>query len=117
MKNLLITSLLAFLLFTGCKKNSNAGTTDNQSSIHPKTNGASGISYYVDPFGDDNSNGTSPATAWKTISKINTQTFLPGDLLLFKSGGSWSGNLQLLGSGTAEAPIVIDQYGRRCPRH
>jgi hypothetical protein len=111
MKNLLITLLLVFLLFTGCKKNSNASTTDNQSSIHTRTNGASGTSYYVDPAGDDNNNGTSPATAWKTISKINTQTFLPGDLLLFKSGGSWSGNLQLLGSGTAEAPIVIDQYG------
>ncbi len=38
-------------------------------------------------------------------------TFLPGDRILFKSGGVWTGSLSPKGSGTAAAPIVVDQYG------
>jgi hypothetical protein len=31
--------------------------------------------------------------------------------LCFKAGGSWTGELHPLGSGTSAAPIVVDQYG------
>ena len=36
-------------------------------------------------------NGTSDATPWQSISKINSSTFLPGDQILFKSGQEFYG--------------------------
>jgi len=73
---------------------------------------AEGTVYYVDDTGgsDDNS-GTSAGAAWQSLDKVNATTFAPGDKILFKSGGSWSGRLWPKGSGAEGSPIVIDQYG------
>jgi len=60
--------------------------------------------------GNDGFDGTSVATAWKTLSKVNAIAFQPGDRILFKSGGVWTGQLWPKGSGTAEHPITIDKY-------
>lgn len=68
--------------------------------------------YYISPSGNDTNNGHSPATAWQTLAKVNATTFQPGDKILFKAGGVWSGALAPLGSGVAGKPIVIDKYGR-----
>ncbi|MDI4649235.1 right-handed parallel beta-helix repeat-containing protein [Cohnella hashimotonis] len=72
---------------------------------------ASSMTYYVDPAGDDAGSGTTPATAWRTLGKINGTTFGPGDRILFKSGGVWTGQLWPKGSGAAGNPVVIDRYG------
>lgn len=69
-----------------------------------------GTSYYVDPNGNDNNSGTSTTTAWKTLGKVNATTFGPGDRILFKSGGVWTGTLQPKGSGAPGGLIVIDKY-------
>jgi len=76
--------------------------------------GASGTpcTHYVDSAaGNDASDGMTPATAWETLTKVNATTFQPGNKLCLKTGGSWTGQLYPKGSGTAAAPIVIDQYG------
>jgi Right handed beta helix region len=71
-----------------------------------------GVPHYVDSkSGNDDSDGTSVATAWKTLAKVSATTFHPGDRILFKSGGVWTGQLWPKGSGTAERPIFIDKYG------
>lgn len=71
--------------------------------------------YYIDSVaGSESNNGTSPATAWKTLtptSKANTIVFQPGDQVLFKRGCSWTGFLHLLGNGSSSAPLVVDAYG------
>ena len=68
--------------------------------------------YYIDPVaGNDINPGTSASTAWRSLSKINSTTFSPGDRILFKSGASFAGQLWPKGSGAAGAPIVIDKYG------
>ncbi|QJB38489.1 right-handed parallel beta-helix repeat-containing protein [Chitinophaga oryzae] len=67
--------------------------------------------YYVDTNGSDTSNGLSPATAWKTLSKVNSVTFKPGDSILFKRGGAWTGTLVIKSSGTADAKITFSAYG------
>ncbi|WP_019912456.1 discoidin domain-containing protein [Paenibacillus sp. HW567] len=73
---------------------------------------AAGTTYYVDSAsGNDSANGTSAATAWKSLAKVNATTFQPGDQLLFKSGGVWNGQLWPKGSGSAGLPIKIDLYG------
>ncbi|HHW00552.1 MAG TPA: hypothetical protein GXX36_13465 [Clostridiaceae bacterium] len=70
------------------------------------------ITYYVDAVnGNDNNSGTSPNAAWKTLTKVNSTTFQPGDRILFKAGCTWNGQLWPKGSGTEGNPIVIDMYG------
>ena len=74
--------------------------------------GARAASYYVDPVsGNDVNSGTSSNAAWQSLSKVNATTFLPGDAILFQSGGTWTGQLNPKGSGATNNPIVIDQYG------
>lgn len=73
---------------------------------------AANQSYYIDAEnGDDSNSGLTPETAWKTLQKVNHTTFSAGDSILFKSGCTWTGQLYPRGSGTNEAPIVIDMYG------
>nr|WP_229261714.1 right-handed parallel beta-helix repeat-containing protein [Duganella margarita] len=74
---------------------------------------ATGTIFYVDPSGSDSNNGTSQSTPWQTIQKVNARTYSPGDMILFKAGGSWELSVALhpLGSGSAAAPIVIGAYG------
>lgn len=68
--------------------------------------------YYIDATnGNDSNNGTSTATAWKTLVNVNTTIFQPGDSILFKAGESWSGTIKPQGSGAAGNPIVMGKYG------
>lgn len=68
--------------------------------------------YYIDNMGgNDANNGLSPATAWKTITKVSATTFYPGDSVLFKSDGQWSGTLRPQGEGAPGRPILVSSYG------
>lgn len=68
--------------------------------------------YYMDAAsGNDANNGKATNAAWQTLAKINSTTFQPGDGILFKGGGSWTGTLAPLGSGTSGNPITINSYG------
>ncbi|MFC8850072.1 MULTISPECIES: right-handed parallel beta-helix repeat-containing protein [unclassified Micromonospora] len=73
---------------------------------------AAATTYYVNSVsGNDAAAGTGPATAWKTLSKVNSTTFAAGDTVLFARGRSWAGQLAPKGSGSATAPITISAYG------
>lgn len=67
--------------------------------------------YYVDCNGDDQADAAAPQSAWKTLSKVSSMTFGPGDQILLRAGCVWTGSLSLTGSGTAASPILVDQYG------
>ena len=68
--------------------------------------------YYVDSVdGQDSNPGTTPATAWQSLAKVNSTTFLPGDRILLKSGSVWEGQLWPKGSGAEGRPIAVDMYG------
>jgi hypothetical protein len=68
--------------------------------------------YFVDSLaGDDKNGGTTAASPWKSLSRVNATTFSGGDRILFKSGGTWIGQLSPKGSGIEQHPIVIDKYG------
>ncbi len=45
------------------------------------------------------------------LDKINATVFQPGDRILLRSGGSWTGTLRPQGSGAPGRSIVIDRYG------
>ena len=68
--------------------------------------------YYVSNNGNDDADGLTPATAWQTIDRVNAETFIPGDKLLFERGGKWDDKtLSPKGSGTETAYITIGAYG------
>lgn len=72
-----------------------------------------GKTYYVDADnGSDSGNGTTEETAWKSIEKVNSITFEPGDRILFKAGCEWENvTLSPKGSGEKDNPIIIGSYG------
>lgn len=68
--------------------------------------------FYVDPAGSDSNDGLSTGAAWATIGKVNATTLGPGDEVLFKRGGTWTGTtLTVTGSGQSGAPILLGAYG------
>lgn len=69
--------------------------------------------YYVDNVtGDNNNSGTAIGSAWKSIEKVNSLEFKPGDKILFKAGSRYSGQLNPKGSGEENNPIIIDMYSQ-----
>ena len=73
--------------------------------------GNSGTTYYVSPTGNDANSGTSESQPWKSISKVNSVTYKPGDVIRFKAGGTWSGDIKATASGEADNYIVYSTYG------
>lgn len=71
-----------------------------------------GTIYYVDSAtGNDTNSGLDSSSPWKSLSKVNAMTFLPGDRILFKAGSRYTGVLKPKGCGVEGGPIVIDMYG------
>ncbi|MGZ4043942.1 MAG: T9SS type A sorting domain-containing protein [Bacteroidia bacterium] len=71
------------------------------------------LTYYISPTGNDNAAGTSPSTAWQSISKLNSINLLPGTIVLFEGGKTFQGSINLDASDANNAtnPIVISSYG------
>ena len=68
--------------------------------------------YHVDSAsGNDSDDGHSPAQAWRSLEKANAVVLKPGDKLLFKAGGRWSGQLKPRGAGNNSALVSIGRYG------
>jgi parallel beta-helix repeat protein len=72
---------------------------------------ANATDYYIAANGSDKNIGTSPNTPFKTIAKLNTIEFKPGDNIFFKRGDTFRGQLNIDQSGTASKPITITSYG------
>jgi len=71
-----------------------------------------GTTYYVDfTTGNDGDDGLSEVDAWKTISKVNGETFNPGDQILFKRGEVWGETLNVNQNGAEDAPITYKDFG------
>lgn len=69
--------------------------------------------YYLSPSGSDSNNGTSAATAWRTIGRLQqvNGALQPGDQVLFERGGTYPGHFTINSNGSASQPIVIGNYG------
>lgn len=70
-----------------------------------------GTTYYVSATGNDANAGTSEATAWKTVKKVNETKLNPGDGVLFEGGATFGEELYGNGSGTEAKPVVYSSYG------
>jgi hypothetical protein len=74
---------------------------------------AAGTTFYVSPTGNDKNNGTSIANAWKTINKVNSRNWSPGDKILFQGGATFTGSLSFTAedAGTPASPVTISTFG------
>ena len=71
---------------------------------------APAATYYVSPSGDDARDGRSPATAWRTINRVNTYSPRVGDEILFEGGYTYTGSLLIYAIGPGD-PITLATYG------
>ncbi|GAA3825130.1 right-handed parallel beta-helix repeat-containing protein [Streptomyces phyllanthi] len=69
--------------------------------------------YYVSPNGNDNVDGQSPGSAWRTLARADQAVLQPGDQLLLEGGGRFPGTLSFgsTDAGSAANPVVIGSYG------
>jgi len=67
--------------------------------------------YYVDKDkGADGNNGTTVATPWETVAKINGESFSAGDAIYFRTDDTWREILTIPSSGSAGSPITFSSY-------
>src|SRR5436190_21863133 len=74
---------------------------------------AFGTNYYVSSAGNDANNGTSEATPWKTIGKVNSFNFKNNDDIYFRRGDTFYGGILVRNSrlsfdayGTGAKPVI-----------
>lgn len=69
--------------------------------------------YYISLSGSDANNGTSQATPWQTLEKLNSMELEPGDQILLQGGQVFNGtiNLTAADSGSPDNPVTITSYG------
>ncbi|QEC78897.1 hypothetical protein [Mucilaginibacter ginsenosidivorax] len=115
-KNYFLFVLIAGIGF-GCQKESSPIPNGNASNSGPVSSkdkfklSSTGSTYYVSPSGNDANNGTSPSAPWKTISKVNSQTYSPGDQILFQGGQTFAGNIIASSSGSSSSYVRYASYG------
>jgi hypothetical protein len=69
--------------------------------------------YYVDSTnGNDAQAGTLVKNPWKSLAKISSHNFNPGDTIYFHRGREWAGGLIINSSGNNHSPIVYTAYGK-----
>ncbi|MHB9031941.1 MAG: right-handed parallel beta-helix repeat-containing protein [Anaerolineae bacterium] len=69
------------------------------------------MNYYVDAQRGADAHPGSAAQPWRTLARVNQQTFTPGDAVFFRAGCRWEGQLAPKGLGAEGAPIRFDKYG------
>ncbi len=74
---------------------------------------ATTATYYVRPGGNNAASGTSPASAWRTLSRASRATLRPGDKLLLLGRHVYHGKLMIgpTDAGRPGKPILVSSYG------
>ena len=68
--------------------------------------------FYVDAKdGSDNNDGLSPEKAVKSLFKVSSRYYQPGDKILFKKGQTYNGSLEIRGFGNDSHEIYVGSYG------
>ena len=89
------------------------GESFDVSWLHPAFGQSTQSIYYVDSLnGNDKNQGLKPSEAWRTVKKVNSMGFKPGDRILFKRGQTFREDvLAPRSAGTPAAPITFGAYG------
>jgi hypothetical protein len=87
-----------------------SGTTKSNLYNQPNTN-----VFYVDSLGNDNNNGTSNATAFKTLTKALNSIATAGTTIYVRKGTYYEGDLNITKSGATNSPITIRNFPGEYP--
>jgi hypothetical protein len=70
--------------------------------------------YYISNLGNNVNTGTSPASPWRSVAKINSVDLNAGDTVFFRGGEVHAGTIELTKEDVAYKmnPIVITSYGQ-----
>ena len=70
--------------------------------------------YYISPSGDDQNDGRTPGTAWKTLTYAlsGASPVMAGDTVFVHAGSYVGENILVEKNGTASHPLVIQGYGQ-----
>ena len=80
-------------------------------AVRPEAAEAGPVTYFLDPGGDDSADGLSERTAWRSLGKVTGRALQPGDAVLLRRGGQWSGGISIAASGEEGQPIRFGTYG------
>ena len=74
---------------------------------------ASATAYFLRADGDDAAVGTTRATAWRTLDRLNATDLEPGDLVLLEGRAVFPGTLVIApeDAGTRRRPVKIRSFG------
>ncbi|MFQ6099450.1 MAG: right-handed parallel beta-helix repeat-containing protein, partial [Armatimonadota bacterium] len=67
--------------------------------------------YFDSRSGADANAGTTPAHAFRSLERLAALALKPGDVVRFRRGCTWRGQLNFQGNGTEGSPIRIGAYG------
>ena len=71
-----------------------------------------GVAYFVSSTaGDDENDGLSEETAWKSFANLSNTDLRPGDRVLLMRGDVWHERLTVRGNGREDAWIFVGSYG------
>ncbi|HPC94413.1 MAG TPA: right-handed parallel beta-helix repeat-containing protein [Sedimentisphaerales bacterium] len=101
----LLTYCFVAVTISGCR----ATSTDGEIEVAQDSR-----MYYVNAQrGDDSNPGTDRNRPWRSIARVNTMDFAPGDQVLFAGGQTFAGTLRFEheDSGTRERPVRIGSFG------
>ncbi|MEX0322094.1 MAG: right-handed parallel beta-helix repeat-containing protein [Puniceicoccaceae bacterium] len=67
--------------------------------------------FHVDSWtGNDEHDGLTPATAWKSLERASSESYKAGDHLLLCKGRLYQGTLKLTAIGTKKSPVIVSSY-------
>ena len=72
---------------------------------------AHAVDYYISDISGNDQNDGSSQSPWKSINKLATHSFQPGDHIFFEKGNTYSGSVNFTLEGLKDDPIIIDAYG------
>jgi hypothetical protein len=75
---------------------------------------STGLTYYISATGDDAADGTSPATAWRTLNRATAALLPPGTRVLLEGGAQFAGPLAVTqeDAGDPVNPVYVGSYGQ-----
>ncbi|MFB3788344.1 MAG: right-handed parallel beta-helix repeat-containing protein [bacterium] len=71
-----------------------------------------GLEFYVDQVhGSDTYDGLTVWSPWKSLDKIRTTVFAPGDIIKLRRGQVWRETMIMKSSGAPGRPVTVRAYG------
>ena len=112
----LLATLLSLILLLGAPMAAAAETTpqggNHMDPTYDLRLSDEGTAYYISSsLGNDQNDGLSESTPWKSFAHIENMDLRPGDRVLLRRGDTWHERLTVRGNGRKDAWIFVGSYG------